>query len=126
MVLTQDRSKRKLSGGRYTVQRLKRKFRMGRTPILTTIGKTKAKSVRCAGGNIKRKLQHAEKVNVFNPKTKKSSVETIKTVLESPANRHFVRRNIITKGAVIETSKGKAKIMNRPSQEGSINAILLE
>jgi len=61
----------------------------------------------------------------MNPKTKKASVTDLKTILESPANRHFVRRNIITKGAVIETPNGKAKVTNRPSQEGFVNAVLI-
>ena len=30
------------------------------------------------------------------------------------------------KGAIIETSAGKARITNRPSQEGQINAVLIE
>ena len=49
----------------------------------------------------------------------------ITAVVENPANRHFVRRNIITKGTVIETEKGKARITSRPGQEGVINAILI-
>jgi len=37
-----------------------------------------------------------------------------------------VRRNIITKGAVIKTEKGPARVTSRPGQHGIINAILLE
>ena len=37
-----------------------------------------------------------------------------------------VRRNILTKGAIIETDAGKAKITNRPGQEGTVNAVLVE
>ena len=64
-------------------------------------------------------------INLIDPKTKKSSKIKIDKVLENPANRHFVRRNIITRGTVVETSKGKAKITSRPGQEGSINAVLI-
>ena len=46
-------------------------------------------------------------------------------VVENPANRHFVRRNIMTKGTVIETEKGKARITSRPGQDGTINAVLI-
>ncbi|MBS3163365.1 30S ribosomal protein S8e, partial [Candidatus Woesearchaeota archaeon] len=49
----------------------------------------------------------------------------IKTILENPANRHYVRRNIITKGSVIDTDLGKARVTNKPGQEGAINAILI-
>jgi small subunit ribosomal protein S8e len=68
----------------------------------------------------------ADKVNLFDPATKKHSIESIKTVTDNPADRHFVRRNIITKGSVIETSKGKARVTNRPGQEGMVTAVLIK
>ena len=46
-------------------------------------------------------------------------------VVENKANKDFVRMNILTKGAIIETDLGKAKITSRPGQSGSINAILI-
>ena len=61
----------------------------------------------------------------MNPKTKKSQKAELKTVVESPANRNFVRRNIITKGSVVETSLGKVKITSRPGQEGTLNGVLV-
>ena len=36
------------------------------------------------------------------------------------ANRHYVRRNILTKGTVITTDKGNAVITSRPGQEARI------
>ena len=48
------------------------------------------------------------------------------SVAENKASRHFLRRNIITKGAVIETELGKAKVTSRPGQHGVINAVLEE
>lgn len=50
----------------------------------------------------------------------------IKGVLESKDNRNFARQNIITKGTVINTEMGKARVTNRPGREGGVNAILLE
>lgn len=50
----------------------------------------------------------------------------IKGVLESPDNRNFARQNIITKGTVINTDLGKAKVTNRPGREGAVNAKLIE
>jgi len=82
--------------------------------------------LRTKGGSSKTKLLFADKVNLFNPNTRKCTVEEIKTVLESPANRHFVRRNIITKGTIIDTSKGKAKITSQPGQDGMVNAIIVK
>lgn len=127
MVIVHSRSKRQASGARYTNTNTKRKHQVGRAPTLTRLDEeTRAKSSRAKGGNEKTHLLQTGKVNLMDPKTKKSSVSQIEGVLENPANRHFVRRNIITKGTIIETKKGKARVTNRPGQEGTINATLTE
>ena len=46
-------------------------------------------------------------------------------VIENPSNPHLVRRNILTKGAVVETKLGKAKVTSRPGQEGTLNGVLI-
>lgn len=125
MVIVQSRPKRKASGGRYITLRGKRKFERGNRPTNTKLGQTKSKFVRTRGGHTKFKLLEANTVNLFNPKSKKFSKATIKNVLENPANRHYVRRNILTKGTIIETEVGKAKITSRPGQEKVINAVLV-
>ena len=63
--------------------------------------------------------------NVVDPKTQKSKKVKILTVVENSANPFYVRRNIINRGAIIETEIGKAKVTSRPGQHGLINAILL-
>jgi small subunit ribosomal protein S8e len=125
MVITQHRAKRKATGGRYIASRGKRKFEMGRKPVLTKIDKRKAKLIKTKSRTKKTKLLTADTANLFDPKTKTYSQVKIKEVLENPADRHFVRRNIVTKGAVIETEKGKAKVTSRPGQEGTVNAVLI-
>jgi small subunit ribosomal protein S8e len=50
----------------------------------------------------------------------------IETVEENGANPNYVRRNLLTKGAVIRTEAGRARIVSRPGQDGVINAILIE
>jgi small subunit ribosomal protein S8e len=45
--------------------------------------------------------------NVTNPKTGETKKVEIKDVVENPANPHYVRRDIITKGAIILTEIGK-------------------
>lgn len=60
---------------------------------------------------------------VVEGKTKKVK---IKNVLENPANRHYARENIITKGAIVDTEAGKARITSRPGQDGSANAVLVK
>lgn len=126
MVVTQARSKRKQTGARYTSSNPKRLHQKGSLPSNIRIGERDARSSRTKAGGFKTRLLFAEKVNLLDPSTRKHSVESIKNVVESPSNRHFVRRNILTKGAVIETSKGKARITGRPGQEGMVNAVLIK
>ena len=78
------------------------------------------------GGSKKSRLLSSDIVNVYDPKTKKYEKLKIETVKENPANSNFIRRNIMTKGAIVKTSKGNARITSRPGQEGSINAILVK
>ena len=125
MVLTQYRSKRKVSGGRYRSYRGKRLYETARIPSLTKLEKTKLVKVSTLGANQKTRLLSAEYANVVDPKTKKHKKVKIKTILESPANRHYVRRNIMTKGTIIDTELGKAKITSRPGQDGSVNTVLV-
>ena len=47
-------------------------------------------------------------------------------VVENRANPNYVRQNIITKGSVVETEKGNAKVTSRPGQHGIVNAVMLE
>lgn len=50
----------------------------------------------------------------------------VKDVVESAANRHYAREDIITKGTVIETEAGKARVTSRPGQDGVVNAVLIK
>ena len=125
MALIQYRSKRKVSGGRYKSYRGKRLFEVARMPSLTKLERTKLVKIPTLGGNQKTRLLSAEYANIVDPKTKKYKKVRIKTILENPANRHYVRRNIMTKGTIIDTEIGKAKITSRPGQDGSVNAVLI-
>ena len=126
MVVIHTRSKRKLTGGRYTNTLSKRKHMKGNEPTLTKLSETKKKTIRAKGGSQKNKLLAIDKVNLYDAKTNKSSVVKMTSVEENPANRHYVRRNILTKGTIVLTEKGKAKITNRPGQEAAVNAVLIE
>ena len=125
MVISQRRSKRTSTSSRYKKNRTKRLFEQGRVPSLTKIDERKLKVIRTVGGNHKQLLLNENIVNLLDKKTKKYSKAKIISVLETPANRHFVRRSIMTRGCVIQTEKGKAVITNRPGQEGAINAVLI-
>jgi small subunit ribosomal protein S8e len=62
----------------------------------------------------------------MDPATNRVIKSKIKTVKENPANPHYVRMNIITKGAVIETDAGLARVTSRPGQHGVVNAVLIK
>jgi len=124
-MIDQQTAKTKKSGARYKDFKKKKKIHIGRLPGLTKVGPTKKQDIRVRGGSLKFRLLEAEFANIYNPKTKKYEKAKIKTVVESPANRHYVRRNIMTKGTIIETEKGKAKITSRPGQEGVVNAVFI-
>ncbi|MEM0331891.1 MAG: 30S ribosomal protein S8e [Archaeoglobaceae archaeon] len=120
------RSRRKPTGGLYKAHRKKRKYEIGRPQIETLIGERKVKKIRVKGGSFKLRLFSEKFANVYDPTQKKVVRAEIKTVVENKAHVHYARRNVITKGAIILTSVGKAKVTNRPNQEGIINAVLIE
>jgi len=126
MALWQGKSNRKPSGGRYLHSQKKRKFEIGSEPIEVTLGTEKHKIIRGRGGNTKVKALIAEYANVVDPRKKKTQKVKITSVLENPANPHYVRRNVVTKGALVETEIGKARITSRPGQNGIVNAVLVK
>ncbi|MCI0618303.1 30S ribosomal protein S8e [bacterium] len=125
VIVQRGRTNRKPTGGMYNIARDKRKYEMGRLPVHTKIGKQNVKVIKTKGDSRKMKVLVAQVANVLDPKTKKFVKAAIKTVDECPANRHFVRRNILVKGAVITTEAGKAKVTSRPGQDGTVNAVLI-
>ncbi len=120
------RKGRKISGGRYKKQRKKKYYEKQGQTRMVKLGKVKRKKLRIKGGKEKIVLLSTDEVNVLEKKTNKSQKAKIRNVLETPSNKFLARQNIILKGAIIETDLGKAKVTNRPSQEGSVQAILLE
>ena len=116
---------RKITGGKYRDSRKKKKYARPGIERKVKLRKTKQKVIKCKGKIKKIVLLSADKVNVIDPKTKKSKKTDLKNVLETPSNRFLARQNILVKGAIIETGIGKAKITNRPSQEGSVQATLI-
>ena len=122
----QGKSKRKYTGGKATIIRGKRKFEIGREFSETKIGLEKKKKISTYGGNIKLRLLSQNFVNVTNKDTKKSIKVELLTVKNNDANKHYIRRNIITKGSILMTSLGEVRVTNRPGQDGLINAILIK
>ena len=125
MVVFQGKPKRSARGSRYKKSRGKRQFELGRAPALTTIAKKRVKNIRMMGNHTKIRLLSLDTANVVDPKTKKFTSTPIKSTSANAASRHFARRSILTKGSIIETDLGKAKITSRPGQDGVINAVLV-
>lgn len=116
---------RKISGGRYTRKKKKKKHSLGRQQRIIKLGETKRKVLKVRGGNEKVVLLKGNEINLID-KDKKAKKVKILNVIETPSNRFLARQNILTKGSIVETPEGKAKITNRPSQEGSIQGVLIE
>ncbi len=119
------KTKRSGSGAKYVDYRKKKLRDLGRLPADTGIGAKRLRKI-SKGNNLKLRLLSVDEANLFNQKTKKFSKAKILTVIDNPANKHYVRRNIITKGAIINTDKGKAKVVSRPGQDGVVTAVLIE
>ena len=126
MPLWQGKSQRKITGGRRKLASKKRRYEIGREKQVTIIeDRVRSKSVRARGGGKKMRVLGTNVVNVTDQKTNKTQKTKIITVLENPANPFYVRRNIISKGAIIDTELGKARVTSRPGQDGMINAVLI-
>lgn len=50
----------------------------------------------------------------------------IEGVVDNPSNVNYARRNIITKGSIIDTSAGRARVTSRPGQDGQVNAVVVD
>ena len=63
-------------------------------------------------------------VNVTDPKKNETYRAEIEDVELNSASMDYQRRKVITRGTIIKTSKGRAKVTNRPGQDGVLNAVL--
>lgn len=117
---------RKISGGKYHANRKKRLHERDSQPKVSKLGTEKTRIIRARSRYRKKVVLSSSTANVLNKKTGKSKKAKIKNVLETPSNKFLARQNIMTKGAIIETDLGKARVTNRPSQEGNVQAVLIE
>lgn len=125
MGIWKGRSKRKPSGARYIPFRIKRAREIGRDPLYTKVGEeSKARAHRGRGGRASYSLTAAAHANVLEGK--KIFKTKITSVVENKASRHFVRQNVITKGAIIKTDAGLARVTSKPTKDGVVNAVLLK
>ena len=125
MARSQRRSKRKYTGKKYKHFRKKRKRELERPPINTVIDKEKKKHQRVMGGNKKLKLFATSFINLTDPSSNKTSKVKILKFESNAASKDLNRRHILTRGTIVETELGKAKITSRPGQHGVINGVLI-
>jgi small subunit ribosomal protein S8e len=87
------------------------------------VGPVTKRVSRGRGGRFSVGLASAETANVSDHagKVVKSKILRVK---QSPANRDYARRGVITKGAIIDTEAGEAKVTSRPTDVGVVNAVL--
>ncbi len=115
---------RKNTGGKIQLARKKRKYELGRDATHTRIGEESTSIVRTKGGNKKIRLSAMSFVNVNDKETTKKV--KILEVVTNPANPDLARRKVVTKGAIVKTEIGEARITSRPTQDGIANAVLLK
>ncbi|MFB6074505.1 MAG: 30S ribosomal protein S8e [Haloarculaceae archaeon] len=120
----QGPSPRKRTGGRRRHARKKRKHELGQESTETRVGDRKLKVVDARGGTEKVRAVSTNVASVADGGEVREA--TIEDVVENPSNPNYVRRNIITRGAIIETSEGRARVTSRPGQDGQVNAVLVE
>ena len=115
---------RKISGGKYHKKRKKKLYELPGKARVVKLGEKKTKDLRVRGGAIKKVCLSHNVMNIFvKGKVKKAK---IKNVVETPSNRFLARQNVLVKSAIVDTDLGKARITNRPSQEGIVQGVLLE
>jgi len=120
----QGRSEKKKTGGRRRRGRKKRKHEIGDEPTESRVSDKKYKTIVVRGGEKKTRVMSTNEAN-FMRGGGTERVE-IQNVVENDANPNYARRDIITKGAVIETPEGRARIVSRPGQDGVVNAVAVE
>ena len=118
--------KRKATGGRRRPYRGRSKYEKDGYPAEPVVGEHRVIKKRVRGGNYKLVLKSTDYANVTDPETGNTKKVRIIRVVENKADRDYERRGVITKGAIIETELGLARVTSRPSQHGVVNALLIK
>jgi small subunit ribosomal protein S8e len=117
---------RKFTGGRKVAMRGRRKFEIDRYPNEAIVGNKDIVTRRVRGNNIKMAFKTTEFANVADQVSKKVTKSKILRVTKNSANKDYERRGVISKGALLETEAGTARVVSRPGQDGTVNAILVK
>jgi small subunit ribosomal protein S8e len=122
----QGKSRRKFTGGRRIASKGKRKSELGREAAEPHVDETRRKNVDTLGGNRKVRLLRCNMVNVTDPSNNTIRQVSIETVVDNESNKHYIRRNILSRGGIVRTEIGNARITSRPGQDGVVNALLIK
>jgi|TARA_B100001105_G_scaffold237406_1_gene213801 small subunit ribosomal protein S8e len=114
----------KITGGRRHPLRTRRKYEIDRFPNEALIGDQITITRKVRGKNVKTSIKTIDSVNLaIDSKVKR--VKIIR-VLENATNNDYQRRGVVSKGALLETEEGKCRVVSRPGQHGTVNAILVK
>jgi small subunit ribosomal protein S8e len=117
---------RKYTGGRIIPMRSRRKFEIDRYPNEPLLGKTNIITRKVRGDNLKISCKTVDFANISDQQNNKTTRTKILKVSKNPANKDYERRGVISKGAIIETEVGTARVVSRPGQDGTVNAVLIK
>ena len=120
-------SRRKSTGGRLRHARGKRRTEISSENQFAYLGEEdRRKNYRKTAGSQTVRLLAVHEINVNDPKEGKTVRATINTVLENDADPNYVRRNIVTKGAIVDTDLGRVRVTSRPGMHGVVSGVRLE
>ena len=120
-------SRRKSTGGRLRHARGKRRTEISSENQFAYLGEEDLrKNYRKTAGSQTVRLLAVHEINVNDSKEGKTVRATINTVLENDADPNYVRRTIITKGAIVDTDIGRVRVTSRPGLHGVVSGVLLE
>ena len=103
-----------------------RRTEVAREEQLAYVGEADArKNYRKRSGSQTVRTLSVNQVNV-NMKGGKTVRATVKNVVGNDADPNYIRRNIVTKGAVLDTDQGLVKVTSRPGMHGVVSGVLVE
>ncbi|MFB6144962.1 MAG: 30S ribosomal protein S8e [Candidatus Nanohaloarchaea archaeon] len=124
MAVWHKRSQRKKTGGRTRRYRKSKKYDIGSEFSAPEMGEQKVIQRKTRGGNEKNVVKKAASINLaVDGEVENVEIESVE---DNPANPNYVRRSLLTKGTIVNTSEGKARVTSRPGQEGVVNGKLVE
>merc|ERR1712046_116171 len=94
--------KRRKTGGKLTVWRMKRKFELGRQEAATKIGHKRIRTVRCRGGNTKYRALRLDAGNFSWASESVTRKCRLLNVSYNSTNNELVRTNTLVKSGIVQ------------------------